>query len=82
MKWGFELVCGGKNLQEHISRFLKGERYHHYDFNKWVVIDFRKSNPIAIKENVCYAVYNQDYSELCVTYKTMHRIVVKVTGSE
>ena len=82
VKWGFELVCGGKNLQERISRFLEGGRYHHYDFNKWVVIDFRKSNPIAIKENVCYAVYNQDYSELCVTYKTMHRIVVKVTGSE
>lgn len=48
--WGIECVREGDRLEEHICRFLKGDRYYEWIqkqyLTDYIVIDFRKTKPL------------------------------------
>lgn len=48
-KWAIECVRDGDRLEEHISRFQVGGRYHGWinsgDIKEYILLDFRKSKP-------------------------------------
>jgi len=62
VNWGFELLCNGKGIGEHINRFAAGEKYDGVAID-WRVIDFLRpgSQPQSYKNRVC-VIFDPNYA--------------------
>jgi len=43
LRWGIELLVGGRGIGEHMSRFAAGGKYAKLNVSDYAVVDFRKS---------------------------------------
>ena len=76
-QWGIELTRESSKLQEHLDRFGVNGAYHPIGCLDWVVVDFiseskykrnKQSGKLLEHENLCYAVYKEDFSSIKVYY--------------
>ncbi|GAM26647.1 hypothetical protein SAMD00019534_098220 [Acytostelium subglobosum LB1] len=73
-KWGIELLCEGKGIQEHAGRFKTGGKYKEFT-NKRATIDFRISDVRPTQKtkstsSLWLVTYDEDMTQLRISNST------------
>ncbi|GAQ79186.1 hypothetical protein KFL_000260010 [Klebsormidium nitens] len=75
-KWAFELLIDGRDLREHLNRFLPNGRYHPMvlgnQIDAWVVVDLRNHKTGKPRKargpGVCHVFFDSKYEKAIVDY--------------
>ncbi|GAQ90988.1 hypothetical protein KFL_007110010 [Klebsormidium nitens] len=88
IKWAFELLIDGRDLTEHLKRFLPNGRYHPMiqgnQIDAWVVVDLRNHRTgkprRARGPGVCHVLFDSKYERAIVDYGNNKEHAVLLMG--
>ena len=86
LEWGVELMCEGRRMGDHVTRFKTDGRYRQIPLSNWAIIDFRhnslRSKLGPLEPNVWYALYADDYSTMTIIRHNKEETLLTLSGDD